>query len=209
MSTGKITSKIFFTFVVTLILTLVSPGVATAAVQEDGTPTGVEINGQEEISYKDVDSREVDYVLESPIATKMTRAEKEQNAKTYDSYGGGISIIAMCIVVSALAVLSVLFLIFGKISSSVIKKKKKESAAKTSKSKGAETKDEDHSLDSGETIAAIAAALAQHFDRNHDIENTILTIHKMRKAYSPWNSKIYNMRHVPEHTHNNPKIRKN
>ena len=31
----------------------------------------------------------------------------------------------------------------------------------------------------------------------HDVEDTILTINKVKKAYSPWNSKIYSLREVP------------
>ena len=50
--------------------------------------------------------------------------------------------------------------------------------------------------DSGEAIAAIAMALHEHLDA-HDRENTVLTINKVKRAYSPWNSKIYNMRHLP------------
>ena len=39
-------------------------------------------------------------------------------------------------------------------------------------------------------------ALHEHLDA-HDRENTVLTINKVKRAYSPWNSKIYNMRHLP------------
>ena len=51
--------------------------------------------------------------------------------------------------------------------------------------------------DSGEEIAAIVMALHEHLDK-HDHESTILTLNKVRKAYSPWNSKIYNMRQLPQ-----------
>ena len=50
--------------------------------------------------------------------------------------------------------------------------------------------------DSGEVIAAIAAALVEHLDA-HDRESTILTINKVRRAYSPWSSKIYGLRELP------------
>ena len=65
---------------------------------------------------------------------------------------------------------------------------------------------EDHhdELDSGEVIAAISMALAEHEGHGHDMEDTILTIRRMRKAYSPWNSKIYNMRHIQEHSKAKP-----
>ncbi|WP_290390901.1 OadG family protein, partial [Paramuribaculum intestinale] len=58
--------------------------------------------------------------------------------------------------------------------------------------------------DSGEVIAAISMALAEHSGHGHDMEDTILTIRRMRKAYSPWNSKIYNMRHIQEHSKSRP-----
>lgn len=203
MPTGKYLKKLFFTVVFSLLIAFGSPTADASAIGQRDMQSSE--NGQTEIFHEgDGNSEEVDYVLESDIAQEMRRARKEKDAKTYDSFGGGISIIAMCIVVGVLAVLSILFMIFGKISSRFMKKKKKIAASKTSKVKNNGDVEEDHSLDSGETIAAITAALAQHFDRNHDIENTILTIHKMRKAYSPWNSKIYNMRHVPEVAHHNP-----
>ena len=206
MSTGNSIKGFFLALL--LLLSLSDSQISSAA---DFTQQNVEQtaplnqDGQTEIAYPD-GSREVDYVQESETAREMTRAQKEKNAKEYDSFGGGITIISMCIVVGALAVLSILFMIFGKISSHFIKKKKKEVKSKKVVTEAA---DEEHAPDSGETIAAIVAALSQHFDRNHDMETTILTIQKLRKSYSPWNSKIYNMRHTPEPVHpQNPEIPK-
>lgn len=34
-------------------------------------------------------------------------------------------------------------------------------------------------------------------DDNHDVENTVLTIRKVARTYSPWSSKIYSLRDVP------------
>ena len=50
--------------------------------------------------------------------------------------------------------------------------------------------------DSGEEIAAIVMALHEHLDA-HDQENTVLTINKVKRAYSPWSSKIYSLRELP------------
>lgn len=100
----------------------------------------------------------------------------------------------MCIVLSALIILSILFLCFGKISTAVMSSKKRKAHGVTS-----ETSEDHHEeLDSGEVIAAIGMALAEHFGQGHDMEDTILTIKRMKKSYSPWNSKIYNMRQIPE-----------
>lgn len=130
----------------------------------------------------------------SEIKRKAIQAEKARNAAENDKYGGAITIIAMGIVLSALLILSVLFLIFGKISSAFQKAQKR-------KAHGVDesTAEEHHEeLDSGEVIAAISMALAEHMGQGHDMEDTILTIRRMRKAYSPWNSKIYNLRVTPE-----------
>lgn len=166
-----------------------------AAPEEgDGQVVAQLPDGQVAVESEAVNSTEVNYVEESEIARKMTQAEKAQNVKENDSWGGAITIIAMVIVVGALVVLSILFNIFGKISAGLLSKKKLEAHGKT-----ADEVDENHeAVDSGEVIAAISAALAEHFNDQHDVEDYILTIRRMRRAYSPWNSKIYNLRHEPE-----------
>jgi len=45
----------------------------------------------------------------------------------------------------------------------------------------------------GEVSAAIAMAISIYFNELHDQETAILTIKKVGKTYSPWNSKIYNV----------------
>lgn len=47
---------------------------------------------------------------------------------------------------------------------------------------------------SGETVAAITLAIYLNHEL-HDKESDVLTIKKISKAYSPWNSKIYGMRY--------------
>ncbi|MDE6524890.1 MAG: OadG family protein, partial [Paramuribaculum sp.] len=112
-----------------------------------------------------------------------------------DENGFGMTVMAMCIVFSALLLLSVCFYVISKIGEHYSKGNK-------AKSHGAKlqelTREERPDSDSGEAIAAIALALHEHLDA-HDRENTVLTINKVRKAYSPWNSKIYNMRQAPRH----------
>ena len=46
----------------------------------------------------------------------------------------------------------------------------------------------------GEVFAAIAAALYEVAEDVHDLENTVLTINRVARNYSPWNSKIYGVR---------------
>ena len=175
----------------------------SSAEQQPATEVVADLpDGQIEVTNPDwTPSAEVNTVEESEIARKMTQAEKARNAAENDSFGGAITIIAMCIVLAALIVLSILFLGFGKISSTLLSKKKLEATGLTKEEAG-----EDHEdVDSGEVIAAIAMAVSQHLDQRHDIEDTILTIRRMRKAYSPWNSKIYNLREVPQLRRNTTK----
>jgi Na+-transporting methylmalonyl-CoA/oxaloacetate decarboxylase gamma subunit len=49
---------------------------------------------------------------------------------------------------------------------------------------------------SGEVNAAISMALHLYFEETHDFENTILTIKKVHRPYSPWSSKIYGIRQL-------------
>jgi Na+-transporting methylmalonyl-CoA/oxaloacetate decarboxylase gamma subunit len=44
---------------------------------------------------------------------------------------------------------------------------------------------------SGEANAAIGTAIFMFFNEMHDDEDTIITIRKISKSYSPWSSKIY------------------
>ncbi|MFO7998043.1 MAG: OadG family protein [Bacteroidales bacterium] len=46
----------------------------------------------------------------------------------------------------------------------------------------------------GETGAAIAAAIHLYRSELHDFEDTVLTIKKVSRTYSPWSSKIYGLR---------------
>lgn len=196
--------KKIFIFILPLFL-----GLQVSAQTEKADPVATDVTVGEQIVAlpQTAPSEQVNYVEESELARKMQQAEKAHNAKEYDSYGGGITIIAMCIVIGALIVLSILFYIFGKISSSFQVKKKKQTK-KVLASEEVTGEKEKEAPDTGDVIAAISAALAQHFATDHDMQDTILTIKKLRKAYSPWNSKIYNMRHLPEVAHNHPKIGK-
>lgn len=192
-------------YFLTAALCLAMAGAAYAAPvgQDTGTDSieVKEIGLQTAIPAEDVPSEEVDYIEESPIAKKMTQAEKAHNAAVNDSWGGAITIIAMVIVISALAILSILFLCFGKISESLLSKKKRQTAKN---SEGKPIAHHEAEVDSGEVIAAIGMALSEHFGDGHDMEETILTIRRMKRAYSPWNSKIYNLRQMPELHKNQP-----
>jgi Na+-transporting methylmalonyl-CoA/oxaloacetate decarboxylase gamma subunit len=50
----------------------------------------------------------------------------------------------------------------------------------------------------GRVNAVIALALNQYLEDVHDYENTVLTINKIVRPYSPWSSKIYGLRQIPQ-----------
>lgn len=187
--------KLILSVALMTILNAGAPASASIAVVPEQTYTEVSTEGDQTIVSGDwVNSEEVNTVQESELTRRAIQAEKAKNAAENDRFGGAITIIAMGIVLLALVVLSLLFMGFGKISTTLQTRRKHNAHGVT-----ADTSEDHHDeVDSGEVIAAIGMALAEHFGHGHDIEDTILTIRRMRKAYSPWNSKIYNMRHLPE-----------
>lgn len=117
---------------------------------------------------------------------------KVKRFKENDSHGFSLTVTAMGIVFSALLVLCLCFYGTGAIGKYVSRLNK-------ARAKGvdvAEVSPKDH--DSGEEIAAVVMALHQHLNA-HDNESNLLTIRKIKRAYSPWSSKIYSLRELPRH----------
>ena len=131
-----------------------------------------------------------DYITPSSAnRIKATNAKIEQFAER-DSHGFAMTIMAMGIVFSALLVLCLAFYAIGEIGKYFARVNK----AKATGANVADFTRDDH--DSGEEIAAVIMALHQHFNV-HDQESNMLTIRKIRRAYSPWSSKIYSLRQLP------------
>lgn len=117
--------------------------------------------------------------------------EKIENFQKNDSLGIGMTVTAMAVVFLGLLIL---FLVFKQIGNAAIRASKKN--AKKAADAGAVVAD-NAGTESGEIFAAIATALYEMSDDNHDIENTVLTIRKVQRSYSPWSSKIYTLRQAP------------
>lgn len=115
---------------------------------------------------------------------------KIDNFKMNDSLGIGMTITAMAVVFLGLLLLFVIFKQIGKLSIAATKRNVKKAA-------GGNAVVADAGMESGEIFAAIATALYEMNDDNHDIEHTVLTIRKVTRTYSPWSSKIYGLREVP------------
>lgn len=138
-----------------------------------------------------------DYITPSSANIIRDQNSKIQMFAERDENGFGMTIMAMCIVFSALLLLCLCFYGIGKIGGAISKMRKFRSHG-ISKEEAKESAIATH--DTGEEIAAIAMALYEHLNA-HDSENTVLTINKVKRAYSPWSSKIYGLREVPNHTH--------
>ncbi len=85
--------------------------------------------------------------------------------------------------------LLILFWFFSTVPKLIALAKTKKGSVKGNSSRPA--KDE---VISGESTAAIAMALHLYLDEIHDEESGVLTIKRISKNYSPWNSKIYAVR---------------
>ena len=138
----------------------------------------------------------VAYITPSSANVIRDTNNKIEEFAERDANGFGMTVMAMCIVFSSLLVLCLCFYGIGKINSSIsrLNKMRAHGVEKHEVEKG------EVAHDSGEEIAAIVMALHDHLDA-HDTENTILTINKVKRAYSPWSSKIYGLREVPGVNH--------
>ena len=146
---------------------------------------------QPDISY----GRKVDGQNEWVFFTKVTPStnnltldtnEKIESFQQNDSWGVGMTIVSMAVVFIGLILLFLLFKYAGKLAIKISKIK----AFKA----GATHIGEKEFIDEGAVLAAIATALYEVDEDDHDIESTVLTIHKVTRRYSPWSSKIYGLR---------------
>lgn len=139
------------------------------------------------------DGSEEMYITPSSSNRIVDTNDKIEMFSRLDANGFGLTLMAMCIVFSALLILCLCFYAISKIGEKVTKDNK----LKAQGLKPKEVAREEHPEgDSGEVIAAIAMALHDHLNA-HDAENTVLTINKVKRAYSPWSSKIYTLRENP------------
>lgn len=135
-----------------------------------------------------------DYITPSSANVIKDTNKKIELFAEQDEHGFAMAIMAMCIVFCALLVLCLCFYGISKVGGFISSLNKMRAHGVSREETGGKMAEHD----SGEEIAAIAMALYEHLNA-HDSENTILTINKVKRAYSPWSSKIYGLREVPEH----------
>lgn len=138
------------------------------------------------------DGAELGYITPGECNKVESTNSSVEKFRANDPHGFVLTLMAMGIVFSALLLLSICFYFFGKLNEKRATRKKAAAIAPNAASASAEAV----KGDSGEEIAAIAMALYEHLNA-HDKEDAILTINKVKKAYSPWSSKIYTLRETP------------
>ncbi len=125
--------------------------------------------------------------------------EKSKLFEQQDPNGFAMAITAMSVVFSALMLLFLVFKCIGVVMNKEKKPKTTNTENLTEQNPaivGGGNNTNGAALN-GEEIAAIALALSMYDDDMHDIESNVVTINKVARAYSPWSSKIYSLRQIP------------
>lgn len=137
-----------------------------------------------------------DHSYVTPCTNNMTidKNVKIENFKIHDKIGIGMSITAMLVVFLGLILLYASFRIVGSVA---IRLSKKNAMRVHGITDNKEAKEIGLGQRPGEIYAAIGLAMHEHMEDVHDVENTILTINRVKRSYSPWSSKIYTLRETP------------
>jgi glutaconyl-CoA/methylmalonyl-CoA decarboxylase subunit delta len=118
--------------------------------------------------------------------------EAAQHIGGLDPIGIGLTVIAMSVVFLSLLLLYLVFKSVARMYTLDLRKR-------FLKKKGEDAQPAQIADDpTGELGAAVALALFYYQNEMHDYENTMLTIKKVSRSYSPWSSKIYGLRRSPK-----------
>ena len=134
------------------------------------------------------------YVTPSTNNQTIESNPKMDKFEKHDPTGVGMAVSAMSVVFTGLLLLFVCFRFVGRVSVGFLKR----NAMKVQDVADVKEANERHLGEvSGEVIAAISMALHEAQGGEHDVEETVLTISRVKRSYSPWNSKIYTLRETP------------
>lgn len=118
--------------------------------------------------------------------------KQSERIQQSDSVGVGLTVVAMVVVFFALVCIA--FIIGGNAKFIKWGQDRRARRAAIKAGKPAEEVCKEHpSETSGSVYAAIAAAIYLYQKNMHDEENTVLTIDKVERSWTPWNAKFYNM----------------
>lgn len=134
------------------------------------------------------------YVTPSTNNQTIESNPKMDKFEQHDPVGIGMAISAMSVVFMGLILLYICFKLIGK---AAIKLRKRNAMIAHNITDKQEAKEKKLGEAPGEVIAAISMALHEAQGADHDVEETILTISRVKRSYSPWSSKIYTLRETP------------
>ena len=117
-------------------------------------------------------------------------AKQAEKIKESDPIGIGLTAVAVAVVFLALVCIALIISGSGKLIAGAEERNKQKGSAKKAPaikpvSQGSSSEDE--------TMAAIAAAIYLYNNELHDEEDTVITIQKVEREWTPWNAKYYNM----------------
>ena len=135
------------------------------------------------------------YVTPSTNNKTLEGNAKMEKFQSHDSAGVGMSITAMSVVFFGLILLYICFRLIGQAAISLRRRNAMEAKDITCEE---EAKEKKLGEAPGEVIAAISLAMHEMQNDVHDVEDTVLTITRVKRTYSPWSSKIYTLRELPK-----------
>ena len=119
-------------------------------------------------------------------------AKQSEKIKQSDPIGIGLTAVAVAVVFLALVCIALLISGSGRlIQNSEERQKNKGKKAPAIKP----VSDGSSAADENEVFAAIATAIHLYNEELHDEEETVITIQKVEREWTPWNAKYYNMNH--------------
>ncbi len=121
----------------------------------------------------------------------LDKAARIAEFKDRDPAGVGMTLIAVIVVFLGLIILFLVFKQMGKLHTNRNKKR-------ISESTGIPITQVANDVTSKDVYAAIGLALSETLSTQHDIEDNVITINETKRRYSPWSSKIYTLRQLPE-----------
>ncbi len=143
------------------------------------------------------------FVLNIVLLDIVSADETAGAAKTFseqDPYGFIMAMLGMGIVFTILILTYLIFSNTPKLFTPAFKQKQKDLFRKKRHEPDdvstAEKEIEAEADLTGEINAAIAAAIHLYRSELHDFEDTVITMKKVSRTYSPWSSKIYGLRNL-------------
>ena len=146
----------------------------------------------EEWEVKGADAEK--YVTPSTNNKTLSDNAKMEKFQQHDKAGFGMAITAMSVVFTGLILLYISFRTIGK---GAIKLRRKNAMEAKDITCHEEAKEKKLGEAPGEVIAAITLAMHEMQSDVHDVEDTVITITRVKRTYSPWSSKIYTLREIP------------